>query len=187
MCLPGAREVISAAGPWDIQYSDYPIRGVGRLRESVAVRWRHPQRWCNHRSAETMASMAPIRILIADDSPPIRRHLRRLLETHMQGAVIEEAEDGHQAVEKVIEKAPDIAILDIAMPRLNGLLATEKIATIAPELPIVIHTMYATPQIEGEIRKRGARALVAKDDVQQLVSVISRISEDEIGPSPDWL
>ncbi len=134
-----------------------------------------------------MACDAPIRILIADDSPPIRRHLRRLLEAHMQGAVIEEAENGHEAVEKVIQKPPDIAILDIAMPVLNGLLATEKIANIAPELPIVVHTMYATPQIEGEARKRGARALVPKDDVRQLVSVIDRISEDEIGPTPQWL
>ena len=105
----------------------------------------------------------------------------------MQGAVIEEAQDGKEAIEKVIQKAPDIAILDIAMPVLNGLIATEKIATIAPELPIVVHTMYATPQIEGEVRKRGARALVAKDDVQQLVSVINQISENEVGPTPDWL
>lgn len=135
----------------------------------------------------TMATASPIRILIADDSTLIRRQLRKLLETQVQGAVVDEAENGQEAIQKVMQKSPDIAILDVAMPVVNGLIAAERISQIAPELPIVVHTMYATPQIEDEVKKRGATAVVPKNDVRTLVSLISRISEDEVGISPEWL
>ena len=116
-----------------------------------------------------------MRVLIADDSTMVRRQLRRLLETHLQGAVVEEAEDGRQAVDKVIQAFPDIVILDVAMPTLNGLGATEQITTIAPDLPVVIYTMYATPHIEREAKNRGAKAVVPKGDFGALVSVIEQL------------
>ncbi len=136
------------------------------------------------RSASPMRLESPIRILIADDSPPLRRQLRRLIECQLSGVVVEEAEDGREAIEKVTQESPDIAIVDIAMPVLNGLLATEKIVAIAPKLPVVVHTLYATPRLEHEARKRGARAVVPKDDVRGLLSVLRQLSEDEIKSSP---
>jgi DNA-binding NarL/FixJ family response regulator len=126
---------------------------------------------------------SPMRILIADDSGPVRRQLRRLIQSQLPGTIVEEAEDGREAVNKVIQRSPDVAILDIAMPVLNGLLATEQIAAISPDLPVIINTMYATPQIAGEVRKRGAKAVVPKDDVQGLLSAIERLSETEVSTS----
>lgn len=141
-----------------------------------------------HRKCQLMTSGSPTRILIADDSPHMRRHLRRMLESSLKGAVVDEAEDGREAVEKVIQRSPDIVVMDVAMPVMNGLLATERISAIAPETPIVVHTMYATSQIEDELKKRGARAMVSKDDGQALLSTIERLSEEEIGSnSPCWL
>jgi DNA-binding NarL/FixJ family response regulator len=134
-----------------------------------------------------MATDLPIRILIADDSTLVRRQLRKLLENRVRGVVVDEAQDGGEAVEKVRKDSPDIAILDVAMPVLNGLVAAERISEIDPDLPIVVHTMYATPQIEDEVKKRGAKAVVPKDDVKALVSIVQRLSEEEIGMSPDWL
>ncbi len=136
---------------------------------------------------DMMRLQAPIRILIADDSLPVRRQLRRLIESQLSGAVVEEAEDGREAVEKVTQKSPDIAILDIAMPGLNGLLATEKIAAIDPKLPVVVHTLYATPRVEREVRKRGARAVVPKHDVRGLLSVLGQLSQHHTGTNPGWL
>ncbi len=85
-----------------------------------------------------MRPEAPIRILIVEDSQPVRRQLRRLIERQLPGVVVEEAEDGCEAVEKITQQSPDIAILDIAMPVLNGLLAIEKIAAIDSELPVIV-------------------------------------------------
>jgi two-component system, NarL family, response regulator DesR len=116
-----------------------------------------------------------MRVLIADDSRMVRRQLRRLLETQLRGAVVEEAEDGRQAVDKLIQAFPDIVIVDVAMPTLNGLGATEQITAIAPDIPVVVYTMYATPQIEREAKNRGAKAVVSKDEVGTLVSVIEQL------------
>ncbi len=121
-----------------------------------------------------MASTGQIRILIADDSPMVRRQLRRLIESRVRGAQVDEAENGREAVEKVCQVRPNLAILDVAMPELNGLLAAEQISLIAPDLPIIVHTMYATPQIETEVMKRGASAVVPKDDVSALITAVER-------------
>ncbi len=133
---------------------------------------------------DRMRPEAPIRILIVEDSQPVRRQLRRLIERQLPGVVVEEAEDGCEAVEKITQQSPDIAILDIAMPVLNGLLAIEKIAAIDSELPVIVHSLYATPQMEGEVRKRGARVVVPKDDVRGLLSVLGQLSQDQIGTNP---
>lgn len=73
----------------------------------------HPEPGAPHPRGKAMKPESPIRILIADDSPPVRRQLRRLIELQIPGAVIEEAEDGRVAVEKVTQTSPDVAILDI--------------------------------------------------------------------------
>ncbi len=126
---------------------------------------------------KAMTLRSPVRRLIADDNQPVRRYLRRLIQSQLPGTVIEEAENGREAVEKVAQTCPDLAILDIAMPVLNGLAATRQIAGINPELPGIVHSMYATPHMEREIRKDGARAVVPKDNVRGLLSVIEQLSQ----------
>lgn len=124
-----------------------------------------------------MPSGSPIRVLIADDSKPVRRLIRRVLEAKLGGAVVEEAENGREAIDKVIHHSPDVLVLDIAMPEVNGLIAAEHISAIAPELPIVVHTMYVPPQIEDEVKKRGAKAVVGKNDTVGLISVVQKMAQ----------
>jgi CheY-like chemotaxis protein len=148
---------------------------------------RHPKVATVHRRCQLMASGSPIRILIADDSPPIRRVIRRLLESRLDGAVVEEAENGREAIEKVVQHCPDVVVLDVAMPEVNGIIATERISAIAPEIVIVVHTMYATPQIEGEVKRRGAKAVISKDDPMALASVVQQMAGDHQVSDSNWL
>ena len=97
----------------------------------------------------------PVRILIADDSKMIRRSLRSFLEANPNWQVCDEAIDGREAVQKTKQLIPDLIILDLAMPVMNGLHAARKISQLLPSVPIVLYSMYATPQVELEAKKVG--------------------------------
>src|SRR5579859_6575788 len=82
----------------------------------------------------------PVRILIADDDAAIRRLLRRLIETHGGWTVCADARDGHEAVDKTEALRPDVVILDLAMPDMNGLQAAREISRNHPDLPMLLFT-----------------------------------------------
>jgi CheY-like chemotaxis protein len=82
--------------------------------------------------------MADVRILIADDSPTVRAGLKLLLQYHENWTICGEAEDGQQAVKKAAELKPDVILLDISMPAMDGLSAAEIIRRDAPEAEILI-------------------------------------------------
>jgi DNA-binding NarL/FixJ family response regulator len=106
----------------------------------------------------------PVRILIADDSKMIRRTLRSFLEANPNWQVCDEAIDGRDAVQKTKHLIPDLIILDLAMPVMNGLHAAREISQLLPSVPIVLYSMYATPQVELEAKKVGIRAVVPKTE-----------------------
>ena len=85
----------------------------------------------------------PIRILLADDHNVMRRGLRLLLESQPGFSVVAEAADGHQAVEQAMATRPDVVVLDIAMPRLNGAEAAQRINEMLPGTAIVILSMHS--------------------------------------------
>ena len=87
--------------------------------------------------------MNPIRILLADDHTLIRRGLRALLERQNGFAVVAEAADGRQAVETAAAVSPDVAVIDIGMPNLNGIEAARRITEKRPETAVVILSMHA--------------------------------------------
>ena len=102
------------------------------------------------------------RILIVDDSALMRRQIRQILEAQTDVEVCAEAMDGVEAVQKVAECHPDLVVLDILMPQMNGFEATRKIKILAPKLPILLFTLEKTPQVVEESRRAGADAVLPK-------------------------
>jgi DNA-binding NarL/FixJ family response regulator len=123
----------------------------------------------------------PIRILLADDDANIRRLIRRLLETHSDWQVCGEATDGVDAVQKVMQLAPDVVILDLSMPRMNGVDSGREIAKIKPDLPMLLFTVQ---QIEGaaiaEICGAGFKGAVTKENGAEVVEGVEAVLKGEI-------
>jgi DNA-binding NarL/FixJ family response regulator len=113
------------------------------------------------------------RILIADDSPLMRRQIRAILERDPDIRICAEAENGVEALQRVQEYRPDLVVLDLRMPVMNGLAATREIKKLAPNVAVLVCTLYDSPQIELESKRAGADALVPKTAAStQLPSVI---------------
>jgi CheY-like chemotaxis protein len=113
-----------------------------------------------------------VRILIADDKQHIRRELRHLIEAHQGWDVCTEAEDGVQAVNRAKQFRPDLVILDLAMPELNGFEAARQISKALPGIPILMSTLYASPLVEKEAEKVGVQRVISKSTAYMLVPAI---------------
>ncbi|QQQ74050.1 response regulator transcription factor [Saccharothrix sp. 6-C] len=104
----------------------------------------------------------PTRVLLADDHALVRRGVRLILDGEPDLTVVAEAGDGAEAIEKARAERPDLAILDIAMPRLTGLQAARELSRLQPDLRILILTMYDNEQYFFEALKAGASGYVLK-------------------------
>jgi len=102
------------------------------------------------------------RILLADDHALVRRGVRLILDSEPDLTVVAEASDGAEAIENARLHKPDLAIFDIAMPRLTGLQAARELSRIQPELRILILTMYDNEQYFFEALQAGASGYVLK-------------------------
>ncbi|MEU8256769.1 response regulator transcription factor [Micromonospora inaquosa] len=105
---------------------------------------------------------APIRILLADDHALVRHGVRLILDGEPDLTVVAEASDGAEALEQARQHHPDLAILDIAMPRLTGLQATRELVKQQPGLRVLILTMYDNEQFFFEGLRAGANGYVLK-------------------------
>lgn len=110
------------------------------------------------------------RVLVADDNPAVRKTLRHLLED--SGACVADAEEGQSAISRAIEFHPDIVILDLAMPVMDGLSAAREISRILPEAAILMYTMHWSPHLELEAKKCGVRMLVSKEQSIVLLTAV---------------
>jgi len=111
--------------------------------------------------------------LIADDRETMRTALRVLIEAHPHWQVCGEAEDGRQAELKAAELQPDLIVLDFAMPVKDGLSAGRDIARTLPAVPIVMYTIFDTPELKLEAKKMGLRQVIGKaDGVRRLFSAM---------------
>jgi DNA-binding NarL/FixJ family response regulator len=108
--------------------------------------------------------MREVRIMIADDHAIVRRGLRSLLETQPGWEVCAEASNGREAVENAAQFKPDVAVIDIGMPQLNGLDATRQIVAILPATEVLILTMHQSEEVAREVLRAGARGYVLKSD-----------------------
>lgn len=121
--------------------------------------------------------MTSVRILVADDHEVVRRGVRGLLEAQAGWQVCEEAVDGREAVEKARKSSPDVAILDIGMPGLNGLEAARQIRKVCPRSEVLILTMHESEQVVQEVLAAGARGYVLKSDAgRDLVAAVESLS-----------
>src|SRR5215469_696531 len=117
-----------------------------------------------------------VRILLADDHEIVRRGLRALLERHEGWEVCGEATDGREAVEKAKELKPDVIILDIGMPNLNGLDATRRLLQHDPNFKVIVLTVTDADQVVREALNAGARGFVLKSDAaRDLVSAVEAL------------
>ncbi len=108
--------------------------------------------------------MSVLRILIADDHEVARKGIRSLLESHAGWEVCGEAGDGRDAVECASRLKPDVLLLDIGMPNLNGLDAARQILATTPEARILILTVHDSEQMVREVLAVGARGFLLKSD-----------------------
>jgi CheY-like chemotaxis protein len=115
----------------------------------------------------------PTRILIADDNPAVRTALRQLLETVDSWEVID-AQNGQEAVAKAQELRPNLIILDLVMPVMDGLVAARVLSKLMPDIPLLMHTMHWSPQVELEGQKAGVRKVVPKTDSRGLIAAIQQ-------------
>lgn len=104
-----------------------------------------------------------IRVLLADDHKIIRQGLRSLLEKQQDIEVVGEAEDGRSAVRLAAETAPDVVIMDITMPDLNGAEATKQILSKSPDIKVVALSMHSDSLFVTEMLKSGAAGYLLKD------------------------
>src|SRR5262245_58376230 len=121
--------------------------------------------------------MSPVRILVADDHEVVRRGVCALLEGHAGFEVCDEAVDGREAVEKAKHSHPDVVILDIGMPGLNGFDAARQIRSVSPDSEVLILTMHESEQVIREVLAAGARGYVLKSDAgRDLITAVEALS-----------
>jgi DNA-binding NarL/FixJ family response regulator len=118
------------------------------------------------------------RILLADDHEVVRKGIRAMLETREGWKVCGEAATGREAVRLAAELRPDVAILDLSMPELDGLEATRQIKRESPRTEVLVFTMHDTPRLIREVLAAGARGYVLKSDASRhLISAVEALSD----------
>ena len=112
------------------------------------------------------------RILIVDDHQGVRRGLRALLGDNSAWEICAEAADGHTGVAKALESSPDLIILDLVMPGLDGLTAAQEIRKRLPSVPVVLNTLYGTAELQLEAYKHGIARVVEKTEPAALMTAV---------------
>jgi DNA-binding NarL/FixJ family response regulator len=128
-----------------------------------------------------------LRILLADNHEVVRRGIRSLLEANAEWEVCAEAEDGVQAVQRTIELQPDVLIIDMSLPRLNGLQATCRILRQVPNQRVVLLTTYESETVFRDALQVGVRGVVLKSDASlDLTRVVEALLKTKAFSRPDW-
>ena len=122
--------------------------------------------------------MKPIRILLADDHTVVRDGLRALLEHESDMAVVGEAADGRESIRLAETEAPDVVVMDLAMPTMNGMEATRRILALNSKIGVVILSMHQDESYVLGALKAGAKGYLLKDSVRgELLQAIRAVSQ----------
>ena len=118
-----------------------------------------------------------IKVMIVDDHPVFRQGLRNVLTVHEDVCVVGEATDGPEAIERAQELLPDVVVMDINLPTLNGLQATRRLKALCPQINVIMLTAYDDEEQVYHAIRAGASAYYAKDvSPERLVDVIRHVS-----------
>lgn len=129
--------------------------------------------------------MSKIKILIADDHKILRQGIRSLLSSQGDFEVIGETSDGPETLKETFKLKPDVVLMDIGMPNLNGFEATRQIKKKLPEVKVLVLTMYQDDEYVLQALQSGASGYVLKDvAVEELVSAIRAVNNDQYYLSP---
>ena len=129
--------------------------------------------------------MKTVRILLADDHTVVRKGLRLLLETQPGFSVIADASDGREAVGLAERLTPDVVVMDVAMPILNGIEAARQITAKQPQTAVVFLSMHSDEGYVLKALKAGARAYLLKDSAEyDLINAVRAVSEGKAFFSP---
>jgi two-component system response regulator NreC len=135
---------------------------------------------------ETVTTIPPIRVLVADDHPIVREGIVSVLRGERDLDVVGEAGDGKETVALVERLRPDVVILDVSMPRLNGVTAAWQIAKVAPAVRIIILTVHADQAYVTQALAAGVRGYVLKQAVTaELAKAIRLVQSGQVFLSPE--
>lgn len=133
-----------------------------------------------------MADSEPIRILIAEDQQLIRRAFAKILELEADIRVVGQAADGAEAIELARRHRPDIVLMDLQMPRVSGVQATQRIIAELPDTQVVVLTTFDTDELVFEAIGAGAQAYLLKDATEtEILETIRRVHRGESHLSPN--
>lgn len=115
----------------------------------------------------------PKHVLLVDDNPRVRHGMRTAFES--SGFDVSEAEDGVKAVAHVGTHKPDLIVLDLAMPNMNGLQAAPILRKLLPAIPIILFTLHASGVLEKEAMAAGITSVLSKDNMMELLKQVNML------------
>jgi DNA-binding NarL/FixJ family response regulator len=128
----------------------------------------------------------PKRIMIVDDGPEVRQVIRAVFEARTDYEICGEASNGAEAIEKALALKPDLLLLDVAMPMLNGVEVASVLTGSMPQMPIVIYTMYNELLGLSLATAVGAKAVISKaDGISKLIECVHDLLEPKAQPVPE--
>ena len=117
-----------------------------------------------------------IKVLLADDHKIVREGLRRIIEESGEMEVVAEAADGHDAISRALDTRPDVAVVDISMPGMDGLEVVSQLKSLAPSMPVLVLTMHDEDQYVVRAVESGAMGYVTKQAApEQLVDAVKKL------------
>ncbi len=119
---------------------------------------------------------SPAHVLVVDDSPLMRRMVCDVLESESGFKIVGEAENGREAIQKAKQLQPDLVILDLGMPVMNGLDAASAIKRTVSDVRVILFTLYGDPDVERTARSMGIDAVISKENLERLGETARRLA-----------